>query len=72
MKKKRSNTNNENNNNNSQFVNRRDKEMEAGLKEAIVVPLNIMTVCQECWPHLAVLAEHGNIQTMSDLQVIIV
>ena len=43
--------------------------MQAGLKEAIQVPFDLMKVCQECWPHLLVLAEHGNIQTMSDLQV---
>ena len=43
--------------------------MQAGLKKAIKVPFDLMTLCQECWTHLSVLAEHGNIQTMSDLQV---
>ena len=43
--------------------------MQAGLKEAVSVPLDLMKSCQTCWPHLLVLAKHGNIQTMSDLQV---
>ena len=43
--------------------------MQEGLKKAIEVPLGLMRKAHSCWPHLLVLAELGNKQTMSDLQV---
>ena len=43
--------------------------MQAGLKKAIDVPLNLMKLASSCWPHLVVIAEHGNITAVSDIQV---
>ena len=44
--------------------------MQAGLKKAIEVPMNLMQVVSSCWPHLAVIAEHGNSTALSDIQVL--
>ena len=54
------------------FFYRRHVAMQDGLKEAVNVPLNLMRTAHKCWPHLHSLAEHGNIQTMSDLQVMMI
>ena len=43
--------------------------MQAGLKKAIEVPLELMQVASSCWPHVATIAEHGNITAISDIQV---
>ena len=43
--------------------------MQSGLKKAIEVPLAVMRLANGCWPHLATLAQHGNITTISDIQV---
>lgn len=43
--------------------------MVAGLKKAIQVPLTMMRIARQCWPHFETMAEHGNIATVSDLQV---
>ena len=43
--------------------------MQIGLQKAVQVPLNLMKKAHNCWPHLLILSKHGNMQTMSDLQV---
>lgn len=43
--------------------------MQAGLKKAIEVPLDLMQVACSCWPHVATIAEYGNITAISDVQV---
>ena len=50
---------------------RRTEMIDISLKEAVNVPLNLMRQIDTCWQYIAVLAEHGNIQTISDLQVCI-
>ncbi|XP_003387546.1 PREDICTED: formimidoyltransferase-cyclodeaminase-like [Amphimedon queenslandica] len=54
---------------NDEESTKRSLAMQEGLKRAIEVPLGLMRKAHSCWPHLFVLAEHGNKQTMSDLQV---
>lgn len=44
--------------------------MQAGLKEAIEVPLDLMRMANSCWPHVATIAQHGNVTAISDIQVI--
>ena len=43
--------------------------MQAGLKEAIEIPMAVMRLAASCWPHLVTLAEYGNITAVSDVQV---
>ena len=43
--------------------------MDLGLKKAVEVPMSIIRIANQCWPHLVSLAEHGNISCKSDLQV---
>ena len=47
----------------------RQKAVDSGLKKAIEVPLTIIRIAHDCWPHLETLAEHGNIAAITDLQV---
>tara|TARA_A100001015_G_scaffold193136_1_gene215255 strand:- start:787 stop:2196 length:1410 start_codon:yes stop_codon:yes gene_type:complete len=48
---------------------KRDAAMQAGLKVAIDVPLNVMRVANQVWPAMQVCAELGNLSSKSDLQV---
>ena len=43
--------------------------MQAGLREAIEVPLSVIRLAAGCWPHLITLAECGNSAAISDVQV---
>jgi len=43
--------------------------MDLGLKKAADVPVSIIRIANQCWPHLVNLAEHGSIACKSDLQV---
>lgn len=45
--------------------------MQAGILKAIEVPLSLMHLANSCWPHMLVIAEHGNITAISDIQVFI-
>ena len=47
----------------------RQAAMQAGLKKAIEVPLELMRVGTSCWPHMMTIAQHGNITALSDIQV---
>lgn len=47
----------------------RDKAMDAGLRNAIGVPLNLAKHVDAVWDVLVRLAEVGNINCKSDLQV---
>ena len=49
---------------------RRREAMQAGLKKAIEVPLEVMKTSSGCWPHLTTIAQHGNITALSDVQVL--
>lgn len=48
---------------------RRTEVIQESLKKAVNVPLDLMRKVHSCWPHILVLAENGNVQTLSDLQV---
>jgi len=50
----------------------RQTAMQAGLREAIEVPLGVIRLAAGCWPHLVTLAEHGNATAISDVQVCMV
>lgn len=47
----------------------RDAAMQAGLKQAVEVPLTTMRVADRCWDALVEMAAHGNIASRSDLEV---
>lgn len=47
----------------------RDEKMQAGLKKAVDVPLNVMKLGDSCWDSMIEMAEHGNIASKSDLEV---
>lgn len=50
---------------------KREEAMEQGLKKAISVPYNLAVTVNKIWGVLAELAEIGNINCKSDLQVIL-
>jgi glutamate formiminotransferase/formiminotetrahydrofolate cyclodeaminase len=43
--------------------------MEAGLKNAVEVPLAVLRLGDRCWDAMAEMARHGNIASRSDLEV---
>ena len=43
--------------------------MQAGLKAAIEVPLEVMRLADRCWDAMAEMAVHGNFSSRSDLEV---
>src|SRR5204862_3600026 len=47
----------------------RSEKMQAGLKKAIDVPLNVMRISDSCWDNLKELSKIGNISSASDLAV---
>lgn len=47
----------------------RDEKMQAGLKKAVDVPLNVMKLGDSCWDSMIEMASHGNIASKSDLEV---
>ena len=47
----------------------RHARMQAGLKEAIQVPLTTMRFSDSAWDGLAIVARHGNPASASDIQV---
>lgn len=47
----------------------RQRAMQAGLKAAIEVPLEVMRLADRCWDAMAELAAHGNLASRSDLEV---
>lgn len=51
------------------YSRRRQAAKDLGLKKAADVPMSIIRIANQCWPHLVSLAEHGNIACKSDLQV---
>jgi glutamate formiminotransferase / formiminotetrahydrofolate cyclodeaminase len=50
-------------------VHARDIAMEEGLKTAIRVPLKVMEIGDSCWGNMEELAKHGNMSSVSDLEV---
>ena len=49
----------------------RSEAINKGVKAAINVPMEILVVGCRCWPHLITLAQHGNQNALSDLQVLL-
>ena len=47
----------------------RHAAMQAGLRDAVVVPLSAMRIVDGCWEALEALATHGNFASRSDLEV---
>jgi glutamate formiminotransferase/formiminotetrahydrofolate cyclodeaminase len=47
----------------------RHEAMQAGLKQAIEVPLTTMRLVDECWDAMAEMGRHGSIALRSDLEV---
>jgi glutamate formiminotransferase/formiminotetrahydrofolate cyclodeaminase len=47
----------------------RQRAMQAGLKAAIEVPLEVMRLADRCWDAMAEMAVHGNFSSRSDLEV---
>jgi glutamate formiminotransferase/formiminotetrahydrofolate cyclodeaminase len=47
----------------------RHAAMQAGLKEAVQVPLEVMRTADRCWEPMAEMAVHGNPASRSDLEV---
>ena len=50
-------------------IEARDAAMEEGLKTAIRVPLKVMEIGDSCWNNMEELAKHGNMSSVSDLEV---
>jgi glutamate formiminotransferase/formiminotetrahydrofolate cyclodeaminase len=50
-------------------ITKRASAVGTALRGAIDVPLSMMREISSIWGHVTSLAHHGNIQTMSDLQV---
>jgi glutamate formiminotransferase/formiminotetrahydrofolate cyclodeaminase len=47
----------------------REKAMQEGLKKAVEVPLSTMRIADSCWDTMVEMAEHGNMNSKSDLEV---
>jgi len=47
----------------------RHRAMQAGLKAAVQVPLEVMRTADGCWDAMVEMAEHGNLASRSDLEV---
>ena len=47
----------------------RHAAMQAGLKAAVQVPLEVMRTADRCWEPMAEMAAHGNPASRSDLEV---
>jgi glutamate formiminotransferase/formiminotetrahydrofolate cyclodeaminase len=47
----------------------RHRAMQAALKAAVEVPLDVMRVADHCWDAMAEMAVHGNFASRSDLEV---
>jgi glutamate formiminotransferase/formiminotetrahydrofolate cyclodeaminase len=47
----------------------RGRALQAGLREAIEVPLRVMRVADTCWDSLVEMAAHGNVASRADLEV---
>lgn len=47
----------------------REKAMQDGLKKAVEVPLTTMRIADSCWETMEEMAQHGNINSKSDLEV---
>ena len=49
----------------------RSEAINKGVKVAIGVPMELLVIGRQCWPHLITLANHGNQNALSDLQVLL-
>jgi len=47
----------------------REQAMQNGLKKAVEVPLTTMRLADSCWETMEEMAQHGNINSKSDLEV---
>jgi glutamate formiminotransferase/formiminotetrahydrofolate cyclodeaminase len=47
----------------------RGRALQAGLREAIEVPLRVMRVADACWDAMVDMAAHGNVASRADLEV---
>jgi glutamate formiminotransferase / formiminotetrahydrofolate cyclodeaminase len=47
----------------------RAEKMEAGMKKAVRVPMQVMRTADSCWEWMLKMAKHGNIASKSDLEV---
>lgn len=48
---------------------KRHEAMQEGLKTAVRVPLRVMQIGDGCWDYMEEMAEHGNLNSKSDLEV---
>lgn len=50
-------------------IKAREVAMDAGIKTAILVPLEVMRIGDSCWENMEEMALHGNMNSASDLEV---